>query len=326
MAPAQRTDAYRMDDRLLDLDMSQPYDPPPSEGKYRLTPWRWFVLFYFSVSNCNQCLAWFSFSSTDAPTMRGYFGNRLDKSTLDLLLNWGPIIGVAFFPIQSWVMQQAGGLRKGIWCGVLLGFAGNVVRCIPIVVSATGWDSVFVSSGTALALYHLGQILIAAAGPFQMGATTRLAVVWFGEHERTTATAVATTANGVGTTIGFLNNLWLAPSSAQVPNIFWFSVVMQAIPVLCALFYLPAGPPSPPSAAAAASDDDSANCLAHNDAPESRVVSGSARGGEGLEDGRAAVARRPGWAQSIARAGGNSSFVILVISASVLSGALDVAR
>ena len=54
-------DAY-LDDHLL--DMSRPRDPPV-EGKYRLTPWRWFILFYFSVSNCNQCLAWFSFSSTE---------------------------------------------------------------------------------------------------------------------------------------------------------------------------------------------------------------------------------------------------------------------
>ena len=113
-------------------------DPPllDSYDKYRTTPWRWFILFYFSVSNCNQCLAWFSFSSTDQDTMQGYFGKDMDKFTIDLLLNWGPIVGAACFPLSSWLMQQPGGLRKSMWVGIILVFAGSLLRAVPLMVAA----------------------------------------------------------------------------------------------------------------------------------------------------------------------------------------------
>ena len=97
-------------------------------------------------------------------------------------------------------------------------------------------------------MYHAGQILIAAAGPclhglvvsqlpfpsprtlpllrpFFMDSVTRLAVVWFPQRERTTATAIAQTSNALGTTVGFLNPLWLAPSPAAIPNVFWHAAL-----------------------------------------------------------------------------------------------------
>ena len=77
--------------------------------KYRVTRWRWFVLFYFCVSNCNQCLMWFSFSTVDKSTAQAYFGPGMSTRVLDTLLNWGPYMGVACFPLQSWIMQQPGG-------------------------------------------------------------------------------------------------------------------------------------------------------------------------------------------------------------------------
>ena len=131
---------------------------------FHLTPWRWFILCFFSIANCNQCLAWFSFSSTDEATMQQYFGPGMTKDTLDLLLNWGPIIGIVFFPVQTWVLQQPGGLRRGMWWGMLLLLLGNSIRSVPVFISAVGWDAGFVRSGVAYGMYHVGQILIAASG------------------------------------------------------------------------------------------------------------------------------------------------------------------
>ena len=48
----------------------------------------------------------FSFNSLAPATVRGYFGPGIDKATLGLILNWGPIVGVCFFPVQSYVLQQ----------------------------------------------------------------------------------------------------------------------------------------------------------------------------------------------------------------------------
>ena len=96
---------------------SEALSPP---DKYRVTPMRWFVLFYFSLLSCNQCLAWFSFSSLSQATTQAYFGTAMDTPTIDLLLNWGPICGICCFPAQSWLMNQRGGLRKAVWAGMLL--------------------------------------------------------------------------------------------------------------------------------------------------------------------------------------------------------------
>ena len=82
-------------------------------SRYRQTRWRWWVLGLFVLSNCNQCLCWFSFNSTDSGAMRTFFGHRMDKTTLDLFLNWGPIVGVAVFPLQTWLLSRRHGLQRG---------------------------------------------------------------------------------------------------------------------------------------------------------------------------------------------------------------------
>ena len=284
---------------------------------FQLTRWRWFVLCYFSISNMNQCLAWFSFSSVDEASMQSYFGPRMDKRTLDLLLNWGPVVGVAFFPAQTWLMQQPAGLKKGMRCGIILCFLGNVVRTIPMLCVLCGGSPLLVQSPASFACYHAGQILIAAAGPFQMGAASRLACVWFGEDERTTATAIASTSNALGTTIGFLNPLWLSTSAQTIANIFWLSLGLQFIPLLCAAFYLPAAPPTSPSAAAAASSE-----ALGQQRLDKRGGESSSENGEGTtRDGRGSPsASTAGWLASVGRGCSNRSFVILIVMAAVLAG------
>ena len=107
---------------------------------YKTTRWRWFVLFYFSLTSMNQCLAWFSFSSLSQATMQAYFGTAMDTPTIDLLLNWGPIIGIAFFPVQTWLLQQKRGLQRGIWLALHLMLGGTVIRAVPIIVTqSSGW-------------------------------------------------------------------------------------------------------------------------------------------------------------------------------------------
>ena len=221
-----------------------------ADAGYQTTPWRWFLLFYFSLTSTNQCLAWFSFSSLSQTTMQAYFGRSLDRASIDVLLNWGPIVGALFFPVQTWLLQQSNGLQRSIWLALHLMLAGTIIRTIPIIVTqVSGWtpgplangsfigdepagdtgDLPFAQTPAAFAMYHAGQIIVAAAGPFVMGLVTRLACVWFPESERTTATAISQTANGMGTTIGFLNPHIFSPDAASVPNLFYFSLALAVV-------------------------------------------------------------------------------------------------
>jgi len=118
------------------------------------------------------------------------------------------------------------------------------------LVREFGGDEGASKSSWAYVCYNIGQVLIASAGPFMMGAVTLFSRVWFAENERTTATSIAMLSNGVGSVIGFLNPIWLAPSAGQIPNIFYLGLVLSAIPIFGAMMYLPAKPRYAPSAAA----------------------------------------------------------------------------
>ena len=119
-----------------------------------------------------------------------------------------------------------------------------------LAAQLTGRDA-YRQSDLAFACYHVGAILIAASGPLNMGSVTHLSATWFPEHERTTATAVAQTSNGLGTTVGFLNPILVAPTMARIPNVFYITAAISLVPLICMAVYLPAKPPTPPSAAEA---------------------------------------------------------------------------
>jgi len=184
--------------------------------------------------------------------MQAYFGTAMDKATTDMLMNWGPVFGTLCFPAAVHVSSRPGGLRKAIWSGILLTFFGAAVRLFPILMRELSGNKGAAQCTWAFACYHVGQILVAAAGPFNMGAVTLLSVVWFAESERTTATAIAQVSNGMGGTLVYLNPLWLVTSRASIPNMFYFSLGLAIIPLLSALLFLPSRPQHFPSAAAMA--------------------------------------------------------------------------
>ena len=153
---------------------------------YAAEPKRWYILAVFSMFSFNQCLVWFTFSSVDYDKVAGYYGeDNMSTTVQSLLLNWGPIIGIVFFPIQVWLTQRGvAGFRHAVLLGCLLQFAGTLIRTVPTFAGTP-------QSPGAITLLHLGQILNAAAGPLCMGTESRLSQLWFREDERATATSIA---------------------------------------------------------------------------------------------------------------------------------------
>jgi hypothetical protein len=63
-----------------------------------------------------------------------------------------------------------------------------------------------------------GQILIGLAQPFVLAAPTRYSDLWFSDHGRTSATALATLANPFGAALGqLIDSIWTNQPS-DVPN------------------------------------------------------------------------------------------------------------
>lgn len=220
-----------------------------SDGFYPVELQRWYILFVFSLFSFNQCLVWFTFSSVKDDKVISYYGpEHMNDSVIALLLNWGPIIGIAMFPLQVWITQRnLAGFQHAAILGATLVFLGTVVRTIPCFCSES-----FRQSGASIAFLHIGQILNAAGGPLCMGTESRLSCLWFRENERATATSIAVTSNACGTTVGFLLGPALVSAASDFPKLLYVEVVLAAIPFFCCVLHYPAKPADAPSAAAAA--------------------------------------------------------------------------
>jgi len=270
--------------------MEDPLVVPSKRNEYKGEWSRFYILIMFAIVNCNQCLAWFTFSSVDPDKIRDYFGANLSDSAIKWLLNWGPIMGVVCFPYQTHVLSKPKGLSRCIVIGTMLVLLGNVVRSIPLLCNES-----FRKSDAAFGMYHLGQAAIAAGGPFIMGSVSRLSCVWFLQNERTIATAIAQTANGLGTTLGFL----IGPLFADDLNsLFWISLVAAVIPAVAFVLYCPERPRYAPSSAAEA---DANSLLTSSQQEDVSAVSA--------------------WIESVRRSAKHPSYVTLVLSAGVLAGA-----
>lgn len=166
-------------------------------------------------------------------------------SQSSLLLAWGNVFGVLVTPFQIWLLARPRGLRRSALLGSCLVLACCGLRCIPCVCSEH-----FRRSTWTLGLLHSAAIINAAAGPLAMGAVSRVSLVWFSEHERTTATGIANIGSGIGGTASFLLGPLLVPSWAELPHLLYLEAGLAATAVLLVALCFPDQPARAPSAAA----------------------------------------------------------------------------
>ena len=161
---------------------------------------RWIVLLAFSWIEFNQALVWITYSAS-APEARQLYGpTRLTTDTINLLLNWGPIMYLVFVPVVM-VMLNSNVGGKGVYNTILVGAflcaAGSLVRMVPTFGH-------FQETPAAIWLIHGGQILNGLAGPSMAGACTAFAACWFAPDERTLATAIAYGICALGPALAFI--------------------------------------------------------------------------------------------------------------------------
>ena len=186
---------------------------PPSPQKHVVETRRWAVLAVFSCFSSMQCLCWSTFSTIDPSKFTRYYGEQATNSQLSLLLAWGNIFGILMTPLQIYLLTRPGGMRLSAVLGSLLVLSCCVLRLVP---SWLGED--FRHSAWSLVLLHVAAILNATAGPLCMGPVSRLSCVWFGDSERTLATAIAQTANGVGGSAAFVLGPAMVPTWAALSS------------------------------------------------------------------------------------------------------------
>lgn len=211
---------------------------------YTLYSSRFLILFTFSLLSFNQSLFWLTFSPISDKTMQYY---DVSIETVNLLLNWGPILYIITAALCFWVSSLRGGLRKTVLCSSTICTIAMCLRVVPNIL----WDAdstVFKSN--AIWIIHAAQIMNAAAGPLVMGTVSQCSCLWFGVNERARATSIAVFANNLGGGIGFLQMTNQIDSASQIPRILYTHAAMAIAASVLTLAYFPAFPKTPPSHAA----------------------------------------------------------------------------
>jgi hypothetical protein len=96
-------------------------------------PQRFWVLFIFAFLSFNQCMFWLTFSPIASSTIAFY---KVTEATVDLLLNWGPIIFIPTLPLIYFILNTHHGLRKCVLIYAIVSLIATLIRVVPSIITS----------------------------------------------------------------------------------------------------------------------------------------------------------------------------------------------
>jgi len=121
-----------------------------------------------------------------------------------------------------------------------------------------GWVRWLLASNdkVGFAMTFIGHTLAAIGQVYIVGATPKVAAVWFGTKERIAATSIGFVFNTLGTGVGFLVSPAIVTVASKIPLLlFVYAVTTSIFTALFALFFKDK-PPTPPSFSAVVPKED----------------------------------------------------------------------
>nr|XP_020449687.1 major facilitator superfamily domain-containing protein 7 [Monopterus albus] len=206
---------------------------------------RWFVLLVLCLMNCSNATLWLTFAPV-AHQSAQYLGVTLDE------INWLSLVYmVVAIPLSfgtTWMLDTLG-LRITLILGSWLNMLGALLRFFG---SPTGE-----SFKIRYPVVMLGQTLGALAQPFFIFTPTKMAALWFPDHQRATANMITSMSNPLGILLANIISPWLAKTSAQIPTLLLAYAAPACIICLLATVGIRSStPPTPPSASAESSGSE----------------------------------------------------------------------
>ncbi|KAK5879690.1 hypothetical protein CesoFtcFv8_022785 [Champsocephalus esox] len=207
---------------------------------------RFAVLAVFSLYSLSNAFQWIQYSIISNVFMH-YYGvtsDKVDLLSICYMVTYVPLI----FP-ATWLLDRKG-LRLTALLGAGLNCAGAWMKC-----ASVSQDRFGVTVGA--------QVICSMSQVFILGLPSRVASVWFGPKEVSTACAVAVLGNQLGTAIGFLLPPVLVPNTPDDPELTGHNISIMfygTAALSTALFFLTVlvisdRPPLPPSHAQAVLPD-----------------------------------------------------------------------
>ncbi|KAM4814993.1 choline/ethanolamine transporter FLVCR1-like [Thomomys bottae] len=244
LAPEEETRA-----RLLPAGAVEEADPggaaarPPRTA---LSARRFVVLLIFSLYSLVNAFQWIQYSII-SHVFEGFYGVsplHIDWLSMVYMLAYVPLI----FP-ATWLLDTRG-LRLTALLGSGLNSLGAWIKCCSVQPHLF-WVTM------------LGQGLCSVAQVFILGLPSRIASVWFGPTEVSTACATAVLANQLGTAVGFLLPPVLVPNTqnntellaSNIRTMFYGTSAVATFLFILTAIAFKEKPPYPPSEAQAALPD-----------------------------------------------------------------------
>ncbi|KFQ04847.1 Major facilitator superfamily domain-containing protein 7-a, partial [Leptosomus discolor] len=162
------------------------------------------------------------------------------------MVNWLSIvyllISIPFGLVATWVLDIVG-LRCAVILSAWLNMMGSVIRMFSVLK--------FLSLGSCYWYLFIGQCFCALAQPLIIFSPTKLAALWFPDHQRATANMIASMSNPLGILIANVLSPALVPEGKHIP----LMLGVYAVPAIAACALATVGihekvPPTPPSASA----------------------------------------------------------------------------
>uniref|UniRef100_A0A3P8VYC8 Solute carrier family 49 member 3 n=1 Tax=Cynoglossus semilaevis TaxID=244447 RepID=A0A3P8VYC8_CYNSE len=206
---------------------------------------RWFVLLLLSLLNCSNSTLWLTFAPV-ADQSAQYLAVTLEKINWLSLIYMVISIPIAF--VSSWMLDTFG-LRIMVILGSWLNMSGAVLRVLATVPGVDISYQYIIVMG--------GQVLCASAQPLIIFVPTKLAAVWFPDHQRATANMMASMSNPLGIVLANVISPNIVSTPAKIPLL----MLVYAIPacIICLLSTVgirSSTPPTPPSASALTSNSE----------------------------------------------------------------------
>ncbi|KAK2848785.1 hypothetical protein Q5P01_008619 [Channa striata] len=206
---------------------------------------RWLVLMVVCLINCSNATIWLTFAPVPNQSSQ-YLMVSLDK--INLLSMVYMVVSIPLSFVATWMLDTLG-LKVTLILGSWLNMFGGLLRFL-----GTQWGH---GDAVLYVVVFLGQVLGAMAQPLIIFTPTKVAALWFPEHQRATANMITSMSNPLGILLANIISPMLTQTAAQIPNL----LLVYALPacVICCLTTLAVRssvPPTPPSASAESSTSE----------------------------------------------------------------------
>lgn len=230
--PPEFPDMPAMDDKTM----------APKEYKRR-----WFMLLLFVAYSFSNAYQWIHLNIIGNVVML-YYNQSLPEDSFqkETAIDWlSMIYMLCYIPLifpATWLLDRKG-LRINVICGAFLNALGAWLKCACL-------------SPERFPVLMFAQTICAIAQIFILGIPARLAAVWFGPNQVSTATSMGVFGNQVGCAAGFLIPPLLVPYSENLDEIgrdlgimFYIGAGVTTALFLTIIVVFKDKPPRPPSKA-----------------------------------------------------------------------------